>query len=51
MPGEAAAADQKRVVTIPEAIQKGADMLVVGRAIFGASDPRARAKEILEMIQ
>jgi orotidine-5'-phosphate decarboxylase len=35
------AADQKRVVTPREAMERGASILVVGRPISGAPDPRA----------
>ncbi len=43
-------ADQKRVVTPKAAIQAGADMIVVGRPIRDASDPRAAADRIVEEI-
>ncbi|HEY7727755.1 MAG TPA: orotidine-5'-phosphate decarboxylase [Candidatus Eisenbacteria bacterium] len=33
--------DQKRTLTLPEAIAQGADYVVVGRPILGAADPRA----------
>ncbi|MDQ6823607.1 MAG: orotidine-5'-phosphate decarboxylase [Candidatus Eremiobacteraeota bacterium] len=39
--------DQKRVMTPGEAAKAGADYLVVGRPITGASDPCAAAKQIL----
>ena len=38
--------DQKRVMTPRQAIDLGADFLVIGRPITGADDPGAAAKEI-----
>jgi len=40
-PRGVAAGDQKRVVTPAEAIRAGSSLLVVGRAIYRADDPRA----------
>jgi orotidine-5'-phosphate decarboxylase len=40
--------DQRRVATAREAIQAGADYLVIGRPITGAADPRAAATAIVE---
>lgn len=45
-PTGAAKGDQKRVATPLEAIQNGADHIVVGRPICGAPDPRAAALAI-----
>ncbi|NIS74616.1 MAG: orotidine-5'-phosphate decarboxylase, partial [Deltaproteobacteria bacterium] len=42
--------DQKRVVTPQEAISKGADYLVIGRAITEADDPDAVVEGIMESI-
>lgn len=39
-------ADQKRVMTPSEALTLGADILVIGRPITGAGNPRAAAEEI-----
>lgn len=49
-PASAAANDQKRVATPREAISAGADYIVVGRPITGASDPAAAAKAMLREI-
>ncbi|ABS61768.1 orotidine 5'-phosphate decarboxylase [Parvibaculum lavamentivorans DS-1] len=38
--------DQKRVMTPSQALASGADVLVIGRPITGAGDPRAAADEI-----
>lgn len=38
--------DQKRVMTPSQALALGADVLVIGRPITGAGDPRAAADEI-----
>ena len=40
-PAGGAAHDQKRVATIADAVAAGANLLVLGRAITGAPDPRA----------
>lgn len=46
----AASGDQKRVATPAEAIQSGADYLVIGRQVTRAADPRAACEEILNEI-
>jgi orotidine-5'-phosphate decarboxylase len=46
----AAHGDQKRVTTPAQAIEAGADYLVVGRPISGASDPKAAAQAIVDEI-
>lgn len=38
--------DQKRVVSVPQAFENGADYIVVGRPIRDAEDPRAAAESI-----
>ena len=43
--------DQKRVVTVEEAIRNGADYLVVGRPIRDAADPYQAAMEIQGTLQ
>ena len=45
-PAGAAAADQARVTTPRQAIDAGADWIVVGRPITGAADPAAAAAKI-----
>jgi orotidine-5'-phosphate decarboxylase len=45
-PRGAASGDQRRVMTPVEAIERGADWLVVGRPITGAPDPVAAAAEL-----
>jgi orotidine-5'-phosphate decarboxylase len=42
--------DQKRVVSVEQAFQYGADYIVVGRPIRDASDPRAAAERVQEQI-
>ena len=46
-PAGSAAGDQKRVTTPREAIERGADMLVVGRPIRDADDPAEAAAAIV----
>lgn len=43
--------DQKRVVTVEQAFQNGADHIVVGRPIRSAKDPRAAAEAIQASIE
>lgn len=50
-PAGAAHGDQKRVATPNEAIRSGADLLVVGRPIRSASDPRAAALAVMREIE
>jgi orotidine-5'-phosphate decarboxylase len=45
-PRGAEVADQRRVMTPAEAMQAGADILVVGRPITGSSDPAEAARAI-----
>jgi orotidine-5'-phosphate decarboxylase len=49
-PRGVAAEDQRRTDTPAAAIAAGADMLVVGRAVTRADDPRAAAQAVLEEI-
>jgi orotidine-5'-phosphate decarboxylase len=42
--------DQSRIVTPEAAVAAGADYLVVGRSVTGASDPRVAMQSILERI-
>jgi orotidine-5'-phosphate decarboxylase len=46
-PADAAIQDQKRVATPDAALEAGADILVIGRAITGAKDPARAAQDIL----
>ena len=43
--------DQKRVMTPAEAIEKGADYLVIGRPIIEANDPLEAARQIISEIE
>ena len=47
-PSAAAYADQKRVTSPAEAIQRGADFIVVGRAILNSPDPGRAARAVVE---
>ena len=49
-PTFAAANDQKRIMTPAEAVQAGADYLVIGRPIAAATDPVAAAETIIDEI-
>lgn len=49
-PAQAAAGDQKRVVTPADAIRSGADYLVVGRPVTEAAEPRQVAEQIVAEI-
>jgi orotidine-5'-phosphate decarboxylase len=42
--------DQNRIATPSQAIEDGADMIVVGRPIRDANDPREAAQKIIEEI-
>ncbi len=50
-PAGSGAADQKRVATPAQAIADGADLLVVGRPIRDAADPRAAAEAVVAEIE
>jgi orotidine-5'-phosphate decarboxylase len=46
--GTAAQSDQARTLSVQDAVRSGTDILVVGRGVWAASDPRAALNEILE---
>ncbi len=50
-PSAAAYADQKRVTSPSEAVRRGADFIVVGRAILNAHDPAAAARAVVEEME
>lgn len=50
-PKGVATGDQQRVMTPQEAIERGADWLVIGRPITAAPDPEAAAKELAGVVQ
>lgn len=50
-PESAAAGDQKRVMTPGQAMQKGANHLVIGRPITSAPDPAKAAEEIMSSLK
>ena len=47
-PSAAAYADQKRVTSPSEAVRRGADFVVVGRAILNSPDPAQAARAVVE---
>jgi len=49
-PSWAAAQDQKRIMTPAEAVEKGADYLVIGRPVTGAPSPQEAFLRIVEEI-
>jgi orotidine-5'-phosphate decarboxylase len=50
-PSWAAAGDQKRIMTPKEAIEAGADYIVVGRPILAAPDPVMAASQVIAEIE
>ncbi len=49
-PADAGAQDQKRIATPKAAVDSGADILVIGRAITGAADAVAACRNILQSL-
>ncbi|MFN2415679.1 MAG: orotidine-5'-phosphate decarboxylase, partial [Pyrinomonadaceae bacterium] len=49
-PAASAYADQKRVTSPAEAVGRGADFVVVGRAILNAPDPARAARAVVEVM-
>lgn len=49
-PSWSASGDQKRIATPKQAIEDGADYIVIGRAITSSDDPRGAVERILEEI-
>jgi orotidine-5'-phosphate decarboxylase len=49
-PGDSST-DQKRTLSAKEALEAGADWLVVGRPIYAAKDPRAAAQRLLASLE
>jgi orotidine-5'-phosphate decarboxylase len=43
--------DQRRVVSLEEAIRNGADMVVLGRSILRSQDPVKTVEDILPLLQ
>jgi orotidine-5'-phosphate decarboxylase len=50
-PAPVANEDQKRVATPAEAVRRGADFIVVGRAILNAPDPAAAARAVIKELE
>jgi orotidine-5'-phosphate decarboxylase len=50
-PAGSSSGDQKRIVTPAQAIEAGADYLVVGRPVVEAADPKAAAERIVAEIE
>jgi orotidine-5'-phosphate decarboxylase len=50
LPGDAKG-DQKRVMTPQDAHQQGANFIVMGRSVYGSTDPLGTVEEILVALQ
>jgi len=50
-PAGSATGDQKRIMTPAQAIEAGADYLVVGRPVLEAADPTQAAERIVSEIE
>ncbi|MBP7844718.1 MAG: orotidine-5'-phosphate decarboxylase [Proteobacteria bacterium] len=50
MPGEAVHSDQNRSYEVQEAVAQGVNLLVVGRSVLKAKDPRAQIEKIISFL-
>jgi orotidine-5'-phosphate decarboxylase len=49
--GDDSAGDQKRTLSAKEALETGANWLVIGRPIYAAANPRAAAERIRDSLR